>query len=30
MVQDIAFFNARASLGLKLGSVGRGVEPAAA
>jgi glucuronate isomerase len=30
MVQDIAFFNARAYLGLELGSVGRGVEPAAA
>ena len=30
MVQDIAFFNARAYLGLELGSLGRGVEPAAA
>jgi glucuronate isomerase len=30
MVQDISFFNARAYLGLELGSVGHGVEPAAA
>jgi glucuronate isomerase len=30
MVQDIAFFNARAYLGLELGRLGKGVEPAAA
>jgi glucuronate isomerase len=30
MVQDICFFNARAYLGLELGILGRGVEPAAA
>jgi len=30
MVQDICFFNARAYLGLELGSLVRGAEPAAA
>jgi glucuronate isomerase len=30
LVQDVSFFNARSYLGLELGSVARGVEPAAA